>query len=294
MNGEPKSPDSAVSRFLGIDPPSSRPRIGILPFGYEGTVTYGTGTARGPAALIEASSQVELYDERLGIEPAATGIVTQPQPRIPADPAAAIDLAQSRTGEMLRAGLYPVIIGGEHSISLGVYRALADAYPELGVIQLDAHADLRKLYGNTPYSHACVMARIREHTNSVLQLGIRSLSSDEAQRIRTEAYQVAMMHELRTGSFDLERALQALPEAVFLTFDVDCLDLALIRATGTPEPGGFTWDEIHNLLALIFRKKRVVGFDMVELCDKDRVSAFTAARLLNRMIGLAVSNNYVP
>ena len=274
--------------FLGLDerrgPP---PGVAVIPMPYEGTVTWGRGAADGPRALLEASAQVELYDEVLDLQiSSVVGIRTLPTPRMPRDPQAAIETVQRTAEEVLDRGLWPVGVGGEHSLSLGMYRALAARPPGLGVIQLDAHADLRESYDDTPYSHACVMARIREHTDDVLQLGIRSLSRAEAVRIRARSHEVGLMHELREGTFPLSKALDALPEEVFLTLDVDALDLSLVRATGTPEPGGFRWEEINHLLARIFRRKRVVGVDVMELCGGDRVSAFSAARLVHRMIGL--------
>lgn len=274
--------------FLGLDerrgPP---PRVAVIPLPYEGTVTWGRGAADGPRSLLEASIQVELYDEVLDTQISSlVGIRTLPAPRMPRDPEAAIATAQRAVEEALDAGRWPVVIGGEHSLSLGVYRALAAREPGLGVIQLDAHADLRESYEDTPYSHASVMARIREHSDAVLQLGIRSLSRAEALQVRARSHALGFMHEIRGGGFSVGEALDALPESVFVTLDVDALDLSLVRATGTPEPGGFTWDEINSLLARIFRRKRVVGVDVMELCGGDRISAFCAARLVHRMIGL--------
>lgn len=278
--------DSRAAGFLALEDLSAAPRFAVLPFGYEGTVCYGGGTAGGPDAIIAASAQVELYDERLGCEPCAAGIVTLPQPEIPAEPEAAAECARAAVAGILARGLVPAVLGGEHSLSYGVYLALAEKYPGLGVVQLDAHADLREEYGGTRFSHACVMARIRERTAAVLQLGIRSLSAPEAAAIRERGYAVGFMRELRRGGFDLDAALARLPENIFLTFDLDALDLSLIRSTGTPEPGGFTWDEINDLLEKIAGRKRIVGFDLVELCPGDAASAFTAARLAYRLIGL--------
>lgn len=252
---------------------------------YQGTVSWGTGTREGPEALLHASAQVETWDERLGFEPCRVGITTRPIQQLPPEPAEAVERVREEAMAVLREGRYPVMIGGEHSLSYGLYRALAQQEPELGVIQLDAHADLREEYGGTPHSHACVLARIREDTDAVLQLGIRSLSPEEAERIDREGLAVGYMHQLRSGRFDWEAALERLPERIFLTLDLDALDLSLIRSTGTPEPGGFGWEEIHHLLEAIFQRKTVVGFDLMELCSGDPVSAFVAARLLYRMIG---------
>jgi agmatinase len=228
---------------------------------------------------------VELYDEVLGFEPSRVGVVTRNLVGTPAGADSAQEIARRETRRVLAQGRFPVVIGGEHSLSHGVYRALAQHHPGIGVIQLDAHADLRDDYEGNRLSHACVMARIREHTPDVLQLGVRSLSTEEATRITEEGLAVGMMHRMRSGAFDVRAHLHALPQQVFLTLDVDALDLSLVRATGTPEPGGFTWTEINDLLELIFATKSVVGLDVMELCGGDPPSAFTVARLVQRMIG---------
>jgi agmatinase len=265
-------------------------RVAVLPLPYEGTVSWGGGAAEGPRALLEASCQMETWDELLACEPARAGIETRPAPELPDDPAGAVGAACEAAREILAEEKLPLAIGGEHSLSAGVYRALAEACGPIGVVQLDAHADLRIAYEGTPHSHACVMARIREETGAVLQLGIRSLSRAEAVRVRDEELAVRFMHELRAGQVNLEADLARLPEKIFLTLDVDCLDTGLVRATGTPDPGGFTWDEANDLLARIFEAKTVVGMDIMELCGGDPASAFAAARLAQRMIGLRFPN----
>ena len=248
-------------------------------------MTWGQGAEEGPGAILEASGQVELWDEVLAMEPARVGIATAAAPAMPADPGEAVDVACHAVRAVLGSGRFPVCLGGEHSLSAGCVRAVLEAYPDAGVIQLDAHADLRDRYEGSGHNHACVMARIREMTGNVLQLGIRSLSQGEAQRIRAESLAVGFMHALRGGTFDLEAALAALPARVYVTLDVDVIDPALVRSTGTPEPGGASWDEINAWLARIFAAKEVIGFDAMELCGGDPVSAFTVARLVYRMIG---------
>ncbi len=274
-----------LERHRAEDAPAE-PAVTVLPLPYEGTVSWGRGTAAGPAALLEASTQVEWWDEELEREPCQVGVETAPPPAMPEEPAGAVEVARRETARVLASGRLPVVLGGEHSLSYGVYLALAERHPDLGVVQLDAHADLREQYEGQQHSHACVMARVREHTADVVQLGVRSLCRREAERIEQERLAVGMMHHLRAGRFDARAALEALPEKVFLTFDVDALDLSLVRATGTPEPGGFSWQEINELLRLIFETREVVGLDVMELCGGDPASAFCAARLVNRMIGL--------
>ncbi|MBM4149789.1 MAG: agmatinase [Lentisphaerae bacterium] len=281
--------------FLDLDPslPEGAPdsaSVVVQPIPYDGTASWGKGASEGPAAIIEASCQVEFYDELLRREPREAGIWTAPAPAVPADPSAAVETARAATASIVESGRLPVILGGEHSLSYGVYLALAARWPDIGVVQFDAHADLREEYSGTRFSHASVMARIREHTDRVVQLGIRSLSGEEAAEIAANRWQVGFMHEIRSGGFDLERALSGLPEHVFVTFDVDALDLSLVRSTGTPEPGGFTWTEVTGMLSRIFGMRKVVGFDLMELCGGDPASAFCAARLTHRMIGWATPN----
>jgi len=259
----------------------------VLPIPHEGGVSYGAGASAGPAAIIEASAQVEFYDELLGEEPCRMGIVTCAPPVLPAEPEAMVATVRRAAGELLDAGYFVAMLGGDHSVSAGLAGALAERVKPFSVIQLDAHADLREQYNDSPHSHACVMARIRELTPHTLQLGIRSLSRSQARRIRKEGLAVGFMHDLRTGSFDLAAALARLPDPVFVTVDVDVFDPAVLGATGTPEPGGMSWYEACDLLGHIFRLRRVVACDLVELAPRphDAASPFTVARLLQRMLG---------
>jgi agmatinase len=258
----------------------------ILPVPYEGGTSYGKGTALAPQAVIDASYYVEFYDEVLRAEPYRMGIST-------------LAPLRQRRGQSIHESIYTTIreilghnkmialLGGDHSVSFGCFKALHEKYPHSGVIQLDAHADLRQSYENSPFSHACIMARLRELTADVLQLGIRSLSAEEAQDIDNQGYQVHTMHDFRGSNFNLVAALQKLPDSVYLTVDVDVFDWSVIRSTGTPEPGGFTWDEGTNLIAAIFSHKNVIGFDLVELSHSphDPNSAFAAAKLFYKMLG---------
>ena len=289
MNG------AADQTFLGLASGNDGARVAVIPLPFEGTVSWQAGAAGGPDALLEASAQVELYDEVLDVQISdAIGIRTCSPPEMPDDPQGAITAAEHAVQAALDDDLWPVAIGGEHSLSLGVYRALASRYGEIGVIQLDAHADLRESYDGTRYSHACVMARIRERTDAVLQLGIRSLSIEEARAARRRGYDLRFMHRLREDCLDIGDALVRLPPQVYLTLDVDALDLSLVRATGTPEPGGFTWEEVGLVLEQIFNRKQVVGVDVMELCGSDPPSAFCAARLVHRMIGLRFAGEVGP
>jgi len=280
-----------MTNFLGISDTCCKPDTAaalILPVPYEGTVTYGKGAAGGPKAIIKASQQVELYDEYLDCEPWQQGIATLPAMRPRARPALMARAVEREVSRLVRLDRLVVVLGGEHSISSGAADAHLEQYPKMGVIQFDAHADLRDCYNGTPWNHACVMARVRERIPSrrVLQLGIRSLSEAEAALSKSARYKIAQAREIVQGRFDLTRHLARLPRQIYITFDVDVFDPSVIRATGTPEPGGLDCYTVLAMLEQIFEKKQVVGFDVVELCAGDPVSAFTTARLIYRMIGL--------
>jgi len=263
----------------------------ILPVPYEGGVSYGTGTARGPDAVIEASAHLELYDEMLDAEPYRMGIATVLPPEIFMDAQRTQASVYATIKAMIGEDKFVVMLGGDHSLSSGYVRALHEKYHQVSVIQLDAHADLRDSFENSAYSHACAMSRIRELTGSTLQMGIRSMSVEEARKIDREKLAVCTMAAYRRGEFDVHAALDALAEPVYLTVDVDVFDWSVIRSTGTPEPGGISWDEALVLMHQIFMKKNVVGVDVVELCGdpNDRNSAFAAAKLIYKMLGLKLA-----
>lgn len=259
----------------------------IVPFPYEGGVSYGLGAAGAPQAVLDASQQVEFYDDELDVEPYRAGVATVAAPLIPEDPEQMLALLETLTDEILAADKFPVVIGGDHSISSGFVESIAKRYPEFGVIQLDAHADLRDSYEGSSYSHACAMARIRELTPHTLQIGIRSMDTDEARLINSKQLPICTMHRWRQGRFDFLRALKELPEHVFVTLDVDVFDWSVISSTGTPEPGGFGWYEMLDLLHAVFDVKTVIGCDVVELAahPQDINSPYAVAKLIYKMIG---------
>jgi len=280
-----------------LDPPAGMADPGsaaavLLPVPYEGGVSWGRGAALGPEAVLEASGELEVYDEALRFETCRMGIATSAPPEDLSGPEAMIASVRRSTRSILEAGLYPMVLGGDHSVSVGVFQELAARHGRLSVIQLDAHADLRDSYQGDPLSHACTMARIRERTSDTLQVGVRSLCREEADRILREGIPLCTMEAFRSGTFDLEDAIRRLPDPVYLTLDVDVLDWSVVRATGTPEPGGFFWHEALDLLGTIFRERDVVGFDVVELSQDvpDRNAAFAVAKLIYRMLGLKLAS----
>ncbi len=281
-------------QFLGLDSrfaDHEKASIAILPFPYDGGVSYGVGTAKAPDSVIEASHYLELYDEALKTEPYRAGIVTASQPAIPTDHEAMSATVYKETQTLIKKKKFVVLLGGDHSISSGFFKALREEYGTLSAIQIDAHADLRDSYQGSKLSHACVMARIRELTPHTLQIGIRSMSSEEAVRIEREDLSVCTMYDFRHGNFDMDAAIENLPDPVFITVDVDAFDWSVIMSTGTPEPGGFSWDEAMDLLKNIFAHKQVVGFDVVELSysESDKNSAFAVAKLIYKMLGFKLA-----
>jgi agmatinase len=269
-------------------------RVAVLPVPFERTVSYGRGTAGGPAAILRASQNMELYDEETGDEPYRVGIATLP-PYLPEhhEMAGALAELQAECRRHLAAGKFLVTLGGEHSLTLAPVRAardeLAAAGRPLGVVQFDAHADLREEYEGTPYSHASVMSRVLDEGLPTLAVGLRSLSEPEGRLVRERALPVIWGWDLE-GPDTVERfarLLDDLPDDVYLTFDLDYFDPSLVPATGTPEPGGGRWWPTLALLRNLFARKRVVAMDVVELAPlaEARASDFTAARLIYKCVG---------
>ncbi len=275
-------------------------RYSILPVPYDLTASYVKGAARGPAAIIEASTHMELYDEELGCEPYKAGIETLPAIEPRDDPEDMIAVVQGAAARVLSKGGIPVLLGGEHSVTLGMVRALRDQYSALSVLQLDAHADLRDSYEASPYNHACVARRISELC-PIVQAGIRSLSVEEAEFLKTagtgkgasiKTYYAADIKGAvggaggRTAPDLLDRIAGDLTQEVFITIDLDVFDPSIMPATGTPEPGGLGWYEVLGLLRAVASERKVVGFDLVELCPQPGNVApdFMAARLVYKMM----------
>ena len=283
--------NETTKNFLGLEGEQAAyetARVAVLPIPYEATVSYGGGTARGPSAIIEASSQVELYDEELGCEPCDVGIATLPPLSVDGiEPTQLMERVQSAVGRVVADGKFPLVLGGEHSITPAAVRAVQSAHEDITVVQLDAHADLREEYEGQRYNHACTMARVREICPAV-QVGIRSLSTEEALRIEKEGLPIFFARDLRSDSGWITKAVSAIKsKKVYVTIDVDVFDASFLPATGTPEPGGLDWYQVTSFLQALFSEKRVVGVDLVELSpiDEFRAYDFIAAKLAYKCIG---------
>jgi agmatinase len=278
--------------FGGLEPDQSAfasARVLIWPVPFEKTVSYGTGTKDGPASIIDASRFMELYDEEIDGEPCAIGIHTLPEMDADREPDDMMASLEKRGGELIATGKFVCMLGGEHSITPPVVRAFGKKYPRLSVLQIDAHADLRDTFEGTRNSHACAMRRVLEVCPAV-QVGIRSLSSEEAReipRLPTRVFYAKDIVGNIAGNRDwVDAAVDALTEDVYLTLDIDGLDPSLVPHTGTPEPGGLSWYEVLALIRRVAEKRRIVGMDLVEVCGSPggARSSFLAAKLIYKTL----------
>jgi agmatinase len=276
--------------FGGIDPKYGTldaAAFVVVPVPYDLTTTYQGGARKGPSAILDASCNMELYDEELAVEVFKMGIHTLPPlEAVASGPEGMVEQVEEAISGVLNLGKIPVMLGGEHSITLGAVRAAKKRHPKLSVLHLDAHADMRESYQGTPYSHACIGRRMKEIA-PVVQVGIRSMSVEEAAYIRKAAVPVFPAASIRNDQAWVSRVLRHLSKDVYITVDLDAFDPSVMPATGTPEPGGLMWHDVLDLIREVCRKKNVVGFDLVELAPIPGLVApdFLAARLAYRMMG---------
>ncbi len=262
-------------------------RILVWPIAYEGTVSYGTGTGRGAEAVIDASRNMELYDEETDAEVYKLGIHTLEESASIEPPAAMMQALYERARSLIASGKFVTMIGGEHSVSAPVIRAHAEAYENLSVLQIDAHADLRDTYDGTPHSHASIMARVvRDLRLPSVQCGIRSISAEEARSLDELPTRIFWAKDIVGRTDWWEEAVAGLTENVYLTIDIDGLDPSLVAQTGTPEPGGLGWYETVGLIRTLARTRRVVGMDLTEYSYVEGfdASAFLCAKLIYKSL----------
>ena len=264
-----------------------RARILVWPVSYEGTVSYGTGTGRGAEAIIDASRNMELYDEETDAEVYKLGIHTLEQSPPVDPPERMMQELYERAQELVSTGKFIVMIGGEHSVSAPVIRAHAERYNDLSVLQIDAHADLRDTYDGTPHSHASIMARVtRDLRLPSVQCGIRSISVEEARALDELPTRIFWAKDLVGRTDWWEEAVAGLTENVYFTLDIDGLDPSLVAQTGTPEPGGLGWYDVIGLIRTLARRRRVVGMDLTEYSyvEGQNASAFLCAKLIYKSL----------
>jgi len=260
----------------------------VFPVAYEGTVSYGAGTGAGAGAIIDASRNMELYDEETDAEVYKIGIHTLAEFAALDSPAAMMNGLYERAKELLAAEKFLCMLGGEHSVSAPLIRAHAEKFHNLSILQIDAHADLRDEYDGTPHSHASIMARsVKDLRIPAVQVGIRSISAEEARSLDSGIPTKIFWAKDIAGRTDwINEAVDSLTENVYLTIDIDGLDPSLVPTTGTPEPGGLGWYEVLTLIRKLAAKKRVVGMDLVEFSKTENsdAPAFLCAKLVYKSL----------
>jgi agmatinase len=279
--------------FAGLDQPYSnlqQAKTVILPVPYDSTSEWRSGSRYGPQAIIDASQYLEFYDLELDREIYKVGISTLPhvEPLL-SSPQDMIDRVYQVVKGLIQKEKFVVLLGGEHSLSLGAVRAFKEASPGLSVLQLDAHADLRDEYLGTKYSQACIMRRIFELC-PISQVGVRSLSWEEKQFLAQNKLTPFYMSDLASKTASIDQIVDSLSEDVYVTIDVDVLDPSIMPAVGTPEPDGMSWRQVLDIVESVSLHKHVVGFDLMEFCPGEGPSscAFLLAKLAYKLIGCAV------
>jgi len=255
----------------------------IVPVPYDETSTWMKGADRGPDAIMEASVNLEFYDIETGTEAHLQGIHTVAPVTEKESPEKLVEAVFIQVSGLLDQGKFPVVVGGNHTVSIGSAKAFARHFSNLSILQLDAHSDLRPEYEGSTFNHACAMARMRESA-PIVQVGIRSMSKEEAPLADPE--RIFTAHQLFTDKSGYERAIEMLSEDVYITIDLDVFDPSLMPSTGTPEPGGPEYRELMTFLKEVAGRKNVVGFDVVELCPSpvNKAPDFVAARIIYQLL----------
>lgn len=260
-------------------------RYVLLPVPYDGTSTFVKGADKGPQAILDASDSLELYDVQYQIEACNAGIHTDQHTYDLSSPDNMVQSVYQRVKHFMEMQKFPILLGGEHSVSVGAIKAMSEQYEDLTVLQIDAHADLRDEYHDSIYNHACVMCRVQDYAR-VVQVGIRNVCTEEMHNLVPE--NVFYAHDIYNTEEWMDKAVGRLTQNVYVTFDLDGLDPSILPATGTPLPGGLQWYPTLRFLDKVFRQRNVVGFDVVELCPQpdNKVSDVLAATLVYKMINM--------
>jgi agmatinase len=255
----------------------------ILPVPYDATSTWIKGADKGPVAIIEASRHMELYDIETDSQVYQKGIYTAEPIDVGIHPDDMVEAVREKVGDYIKDSKFVVVIGGEHSVSIGSVMAHVAQDKDITVLQLDAHSDLRDEYEGSKYNHACVMARIKELC-PIVQVGIRSM--DYSEQAAIDKNRVFFAEKIHRDKNWIKKVLSGLSDKVYITIDIDVFDPSVVPSTGTPEPGGLLWYDILVLLRAVFDDKEVIGFDVVELCPDDRNKApdFLAAKLIYKLL----------
>ncbi len=279
--------------YLGLEEEYSsfkKSKAVILQAPYDKTTTYIHGAVNGPTAIIDASKYMERFDDELNQETFKIGIHTmEPLPIQNLASEEMVDKVYAQTLELLKANKFPVMLGGEHAVTIGAVKAFKEIYPNISVLHLDAHYDMRDVYFGSKLNHGCVARRILEIC-PIVQAGVRSLSKEERDFLATQSdgkVKTVSVYDILETPLWKDVVSSSLSENVYITIDLDVYDPALVPATGTPEPGGIGWYEALSLLREVTKDKKVVGFDVVELCPiKGSIASdFLAAKLVYRLLG---------
>jgi agmatinase len=279
--------------FLNLPPELSDPQsagVMVLPLPLDITASWKRGTNEGPRAIIEASHHIEFYDEEVGFDASVTmgGIATHPQPELPTDPATAMTVVEEIASGLVSDDRLLISLGGEHSLTYPLVKAHRKRWPDICVLQIDAHADLRQSYGDSPFNHACPMRRVMDLGVHVTALAIRSVDESEVPLLDGDLRRTFLASGL-VGRVEerMGEIMASLPsDNVYITIDLDGLDPSVVPAVGTPIPGGLGWFETLSILRSAFREKRVVGADVMELSPREGLhhADSAAARLVYKMI----------
>jgi len=264
-------------------------KIVLIPVPYDGTSTWQKGADKGPKAFLEASKNMELYDIETSTEVYRQGVYLANPVTENESPEAMVEAVHKATKKYIKKNKFVTIFGGEHSISIGTIRAFNDMYPNLTVLHIDAHADLRKAYEGSTCNHACAVYEASQTTN-LIQVGIRSM--DVMEKTVMDLEKTYFAHDMAVDDTWVDSAIDQMTDNVFITFDLDAFDPSIMPSTGTPEPGGLLWYETLDFLKQVFEEKNVVGFDIVELCPnkKEKSSDFLAAKLYYKMLSYKFMN----
>lgn len=296
--GDASFPWELPHTFLGLDEEASsldRAKVFILPVPYEATTSWGSGTRYGPRGIVEASRYVELWDQELEKDSSRVGVHTLPALELTREgPGPAMTELEEAYGRILDSlgDRFPIMLGGEHSVSAPAIRAVASRLESrLSILQMDAHADLRASFDGTPFSHASAMYRVLDVAD-VVGVGIRGISEEEIEVARgNSGATLVYADEMWEDDGWMDRALEALGDTVYITFDVDYFDPSLVPSTGTPEPGGGDWYRTLKFLRRVFRERNVVALDVVELAPIPGFPApdFLVAKLIYKLLGYKFS-----
>ena len=257
----------------------------IIPVPYDETSTWVKGADKGPEAIIEASGTLEMYDIPTGLDVSKNGIFTGEEITEKSSPEALVAQVEARVALAIEKDKFPIVLGGEHSVSIGAFQAFAKAYPELSILQFDAHADLRQSYEGSIYNHACVMARGKELA-PIVQVGIRSACQEDIDEMLPKS--VFFRKDIRNNTSWHTQVLSRLTEYVYLTIDLDVFDPSIMPSTGTPEPDGMLFEEVLTSKEKVAKEKTIVGLDVVELCPSKHTKApdYLAAKLIYRILSI--------